>query len=135
MKFSYKSIVMLVTLFLSSNQLAAKTIYQWVDSSGKRQFSDKAPVSNVATKFHGNSLTSIDLVRSKPIKFSASKAAKNKSSKSNNNRASGKLSRCKKIKTKIESLENKLKGHLPAEKSDQYGRELTSLKWQKIKSC
>lgn len=135
MKFSTLSIALLLTLSMNSNQLAAKTIYQWVDKSGKRHFSDKAPSSDIAIKFHGNSLTSIDIVRLKPIKLSKPRAAKKKSVKGNNNRTSSKLGRCTKIKAKIETLENKLKLNLVAEKSDQYSRELTSLKWRKIKSC
>lgn len=130
MKFSIMSVTVLLTLFLQSNQAAAKTIYQWEDKSGKRHFSDKAPASNDVVKFHGNSLISIDIVQSKPIKLSKSGSAKR-----NKNRSASKLTRCTKIKTKIESLVNKLKQHLLAEKSDQYGRELSNLKWQKIKSC
>ena len=130
MKLSALSIIMLLILFLHGSQLAAKTIYKWVDKSGNQHFSDKAPESINPTKFHGNPLISIDIVQSKPIKLS-----KRKSTKRNNNRSANKSDRCTKIKTKIESLKNKLKRHLLAEKSDQYASELSSLRWQKIKSC
>ncbi len=135
MKFSPLSITILLTLFLQNNPLAAKTIYQWVDESGKKHYSDRTPTSNNVIEFQGHSLISIDMVRSKSIKISKSGSRKKKSAKRKNRSLTSKSNRCTKIKTKIKSLENKLKRHLVAEKSDQYGEELRNLRWQKIKSC
>ena len=133
MKFCLSMVFILFTLFLQINQTRAKTIYRWVDKSGKQHFSDKEPISNSAVKFQGNLLISINMVQLKPIK--SKKLPKRRSAKRNNNRSVDKLNRCEKLKHKIESIENKLKQHLIAEKSDQYSRELNDLRWQKIKLC
>lgn len=116
------------TLFILSKQLQANTIYRWVDQNGNQHFSDKIPLSNPATEFQSEPLSSIELVKSKPLK-------KIGRSKRKINHSNSKPSRCAKLKHKIESIKTKLKQRLLAEKSDQYGQELKELRWQKIKFC
>jgi hypothetical protein len=126
-------LIAIFTLLLLTTQLYAKTIYRWIDKSGKQHFSDKPSESRDAKKFEGQPLTNIRLVSSKQLK--AAKTPKRKSASRKNNRAQSKPTQCVQLKNKIALIESKLKQRLLAEKADQYSRDLNNLKWRKIKSC
>ncbi len=133
MKISTCRTAIIFVLILQNSLLQAKTIYRWVDRNGKQHFSDRVSESMEVIEFEGKTLSSINMVKPKPLK--SIKPSNRKSLKRKKKLSSAKPNRCGRLKRKIESVEKKLKQHLRAEKSDQFSRELSDLRWQKIKSC
>jgi len=111
----------------------AEPIYRWVDENGKQHFSDKNPALTESEKFNTLDIPSIKTVKSKSTKKLKRNKRQNKTAK----RVAGesKASRCNKLKTDIASIESKLKTRLLADKSAQYSKKLTDLRWKRLKTC
>ncbi len=111
----------------------ADTIYRWIDDKGQMHFSDKVPAGYRSIQYVGTALSNVTFVESKPNKTIQFKK-RNRKNKSKSNPKS-KISQCQRLKKSIASIEIKLKGHLPADKNDQFSHQLNQLRWQKIKRC
>jgi len=126
----------LILLFAINTLIPAcfsQAIYHWVDENGKHHFSDQNPKTGISEEFNQHEIPSIKTVKSKPtVKL---KTKKRKAKKTKRVARESKTERCNQLKADIASIQSKLKTRLLADKSDQYSKKLSDLRWKKLKTC
>lgn len=128
------AVLILSTIFLTSNLCYAAEIYKWTDENGKVHFGDKPKDTETTEIYEEKKLPSIDSKKAKQIYVAPPSPRKNVSNNvSKSSKKSG--TRCSRIKEEIKEIEEILRKRLRSGTHVHYDKKLSKLRWEKTKSC
>jgi len=120
-------LVIFFPLLILSPDLDAGEFYQWVSQDGVIHYSDRQPKTRDIPKIEIKDIPTIKTVKAKPIiKIRTQKNTKRKKPSAN---------RCTLTKQKIVKLEKKLSLKNKAASFDYLNKQLSELRWIKLKHC
>ena len=120
-------LVILTQLLSYTPDLKAETIYQWKDEKGVIHYSDFSPKVKEVSEISIEAIPTTSFSKIEPLPFK--KVKQRKYSKTPT------VSLCQQTKNKITKLELKLSKKNTAAKFDTYNKELSELRWKKVKNC